>query len=239
LKDRKEMVYGDMMIEVNNIYNMDCLEGLKQMEDCSVDCIIIDPPYNINFKPQRGTFDIIENDNMSWDDFDNFMQPIINECFRVLKDDSFMFVFTGFSSSSSSFYKYTTNSGFKVKAQLVWVKNNFGLGYYFRPQHEDIWACMKGKPSLPKRALSTVLFEKKVNGADLLHSCEKPQELIRKLIKQYCVEGGVVLDCFAGSGSTLLASKQLGRPFIGFEILKDNCVIIEDRLKQKVMEDWF
>lgn len=225
------------MLELNRVYNMDCLEGLKQLDSTSVDCIIIDPPYNINFKPQRGTFDKIENDNMSWADFDSFMQPIINECFRILKGNSFMFVFTGFS-SSSSFYKYVTNSGFNVKAQLVWVKNNFGIGYYFRPQHEDIWACMKGKPPLPKRALSTVLFEKKVNGVDLVHSCEKPQELLRKLIKNYCLDGGIVLDCFAGSGSTLLAAKHLSRQFIGFEILPENCGIIENRLKQAVMEDW-
>lgn len=187
------------------------------MEDNSVDLILTDPPYNINFKPQRGTFDGIENDNKSWEEFNKFMQPIMNECFRVLKNGSVAYFFTGFS-SSSAFYQYAIKAGFNVKCQIVWVKNNFGTGYHFRPQHEDIWCCFKGRPHVPEKAISSVIFEKKVNGVDLLHSCEKPVNLLKILLKQYTKMNSLIFDPFMGVGSTAIAAKETNNNFIGFEI---------------------
>jgi len=58
-----------MKLELNKIYNMDCLEGLKQLEDNSVDCVITDPPYNIDLNPQRKLTKKIINDNFSSEDF--------------------------------------------------------------------------------------------------------------------------------------------------------------------------
>jgi len=172
-----------------NLIQGNCLEVLKELPDKSIDLILTDPPYNIDFKPPRGTHDKILNDNMQWEEFDKFMQPIIQELFRVLKDDSVAFIFTGF---SSAFYKYATQAGFNVKCQIVWVKNNFGIGYHFRPQHEDIWACFKGEPPTLREGISSVQFCDKVNGVDLVHSCEKPIPLLEKLINQY---GGAILWC--------------------------------------------
>jgi len=214
-----------------NLIQGDCLEILKELPDNSVDLILTDPPYNIDFKPQRGTHEKILNDSMEWNDFDKFMQPIMNECFRVLKDNSIAYFFTGFS-SSSAFYKYATQAGFKVKCQIVWVKNNFGIGYYYRPQHEDIWACFKGKPQKPYKAISSVIYEEKVNGVDLVHSCEKPVDLLQKLMNGYVIETGLVLDCFMGSGTTGVASLKLGRRFIGIELDKKYFDIASNRIKE-------
>jgi len=225
-------------LELNKIYCMDCLEGLKLIPDESVDLIVTDPPYNINFKPQRDTFDIIENDNMSWDDFDTFMSPIIKELYRVLKNNSVAYIFTGFSSSSSSFYKYCIEAGFTVKCQIVWVKNNFGIGYHFRPQHEDCWACFKGNPEKPLKAISSVIHEKKINGVKLVHSCQKPVKLLKILIKQYAKKGAIILDPFMGSGSSAVACKELEMYYIGFEISKEFVDISNERLQQENIKQW-
>jgi site-specific DNA-methyltransferase (adenine-specific) len=221
-----------MEIDLNKKLNLiqgDCLEVLKQLPDKSIDLILTDPPYNIDFKPQRGTFGKILNDSMQWDKFEEFMQPIMNELYRVLKDDSIAFFFTGFS-SSSAFYKYAIQAGFTVKHKLIWVKNNFGIGYYVRPQHEEIWFCFKGKPPLPKKAISSVILANKVNGIDLEHSCQKPVPLLEHLLKPFSKEGDLILDPFMGSGTTGEASLKNQRRFIGvelegsyFETIKKNC----------------
>jgi len=217
---------------VNKIVCGDCLELLKEIPDKSIDLVLTDPPYNIGFIPQRGTFDAIKNDNLNWEKFGKFIQPILNNFYRILKDNSVAYIFTGFSSSSSFYYQYLINAGFNVKCQLVWVKNNFGIGYHFRPQHEDIWVCFKGNPPPPKNAISSVIFESKVSSSKQFHSCQKPLSLIRRLIQQYTKEKEIILDSFVGSGSVAVASKQLNRKFIGIEIEEDFCKIAEKRLKE-------
>ena len=64
-----------------------------------------------------------------------------------------------------------------------------------------------------------------------LHPTQKPVALMEYLIKTYTNKGDLVLDCFAGSGTTLLACKQLNRNFIGIEISPEYCTIAEERLK--------
>jgi site-specific DNA-methyltransferase (adenine-specific) len=73
------------MLELNKIYNMDCLEGLKQIDDESIDLIVTDPPYNL----KKG----FENDNLSEDDFINFLTPIFNEMARVIKPKHSIIIF--------------------------------------------------------------------------------------------------------------------------------------------------
>ena len=68
------------------------------------------------------------------------------------------------------------------------------------------------------------------------HITPKPIELIENIIKHSSNEGDVILDCFAGSGTTLVAAKQLGRKFIGIEIDEAYCRIAEERLSQSMLE---
>ena len=72
------------MLEINNIYNIDCLEGLKQIKDKSVDLIFTDPPYNIKYKKE------------DWDyrlDYLDFMKNVFIECERVLKSGGSFYFF--------------------------------------------------------------------------------------------------------------------------------------------------
>ena len=226
--------------ELNKIYCMDCLEGLKKIPDNSVDLVLTDPPYGINFIPQRENSKLrlgsecIENDDKIGKEWVKWFMPICKEAFRILKDKGVTYFFSGFN-PYYYYYYFLMECGFEIKANLIWVKNNFGIGYHFRRQYEQILVGFKGEVETPKKAMSDVIFEKKINGQDLLHSCQKPERLIHKLIKQYSKEDELVIDMFMGSGTTAVACKQLNRKFIGFEINPEYVKIANKRLSQEVL----
>ena len=105
----------------------DCLVYLKKMPSESVDLVLTDPPYNINFSSPRKTHDSIKNDDMSWGDFEKFIMPIFKEIYRVLKHDRVAFVFTGTFEPFSKFLEYSKKAGFIVKNGLVLRENSLSL----------------------------------------------------------------------------------------------------------------
>lgn len=126
------------------------------------------------------------------------------------------------------FNKTLTAAGFEIKSMPIWVKNNFGLGYYTRPQYEPMYLCLKGNPKPPKTAISDVIQCAKVK--DLIHSCQKPLPLIEKLIQTFCPVRGTVFDGFMGSGTTAVAAIHTVRNFIGFEIDKPTYETAQKRI---------
>ena len=214
------------------------------MPDKSVDLVLTDPPYGINFIPQRINSkkrlgkNPIANDEIQGEQWKEWFLPICKECFRFLKNDGVAFFFSGFN-PYYYYYYCMMESGFEIKANIIWVKNNFGMGYHFRRQYEQILVGFKGNVPVPKKAMSDVIFEKKINGIVLLHSCQKPEKLIRILLNQYSNENDVVFDPFMGSGTTAVACKQLNRNFIGFEISQEYVDIANKRLAQENLKGWF
>lgn len=200
------------------IYNMDCLEGLKKLQSNSVDCIITDPPYNINLKPQRGLTDSIENDAFSKDiEFIAWFVPILKELNRVLKDDAFIIMFCGW--STIPLFRQMLDSYWNLKSMPIWVKNNIGIGYYTRPQYEPCLFYMKGNPEPLNKPVSDVWKFNKV--LKPTHSCEKPLKLMYFIVKAFSKEEEVILDPFTGLGAVGVACKQLNRKFVGFELCKE------------------
>ncbi len=179
----------------------DCLEKVKEIPDKSIDLVWTDPPYGKSF--------LIDEEWAKW------FQPVCNDIFRVLKDNSAAYFFIGF---NPRYYSAAIKSGFTVKANLIWVKSNFGLGFHFKKQYGQILLCFKGAPLKPDVEINEVICEKKVGRGAMRHNCQKPVNLIKKLIPQYSKEGDTVLDPFMGSGPTGMACKELNRNFIGIEI---------------------
>jgi site-specific DNA-methyltransferase (adenine-specific) len=234
------MTYKNIKEFENKVICNDCLEIMKTIPDKSVDLILTDPPYGINFIPQRENSrkrlgeTPIENDEIQGKEWIKWFMPISKECFRVLKDGGVAYFFSGF--NPYYYYCCLLECGFEIKANIIWVKNNFGLGYHFRRQYEQILVGFKGKVSIPEKAMSDVIFEKKINGIALLHSCQKPENLIKILLKQYTKEGDIVMDCFAGSGTTGVACKQINRKYILIEKEQKYIDIINKRLSQNVLD---
>ena len=214
---------------------MDCLEGLKQIPDNTVDFILTDPPYNINLVPQRGRTNKIENDNLKDIEFIAWLAPIIKQLDRILKTDSFIITFCGW--PTIPLFRQVLDNYWNLKSMPVWIKNNFGIGYYTRPQYEPCMLYFKGVPTILKNPISDVWkFDKLLMPR---HSCEKPIKLMRFIINNFSEEGDIIIDPFVGVGSSMLASKQLNRKFIGFELNKEYCDIANMRLQQKNIRNWF
>jgi len=214
-------------VKLNKIYNMDCLEGLKRLEDESVDLIVTDPPYNINLKPPRKLTKSIINDNLKTHQFSKFLNSIFKELYRCLKNDVFLLSFVGWSTIPE--FRKVLDKYFELKSMPIWVKNNFGIGHYTRPQYEPLLLYFKGNPNPLKKPISDVWFFDKV--LKPIHSCQKPEKLIEFIINNFSKRRNLILDPFMGSGTTAVACLKTQRNFIGFEISKEYCDIAEARLK--------
>jgi site-specific DNA-methyltransferase (adenine-specific) len=195
---------------------------MKQLPDGCVDAVITDPPYGIDLVPQRGITDAIVGDSDA--EAAKLYSHSARETARILAQNSVAMYFASWKNCHWS--KSLLAQYLNVKSCIIWIKNRFGIGYYTRPQHEFIWYCWKGTPDKPEIAPSDV-WEFDAEFAPV-HSCQKPELLMEELVS---FSGGeTVVDPFAGSGTTLVAAKKLGRHFLGFEISPEYCEIARDRL---------
>ena len=174
---------------MSQTYQMDAVEWLKSLDDSSIDLFITDPPY------------------------ESFEELFI-EIFRVLKKGSHFYLFCD---QETMFIAkpIAEKVGFKFWKPIVWDKCAIGMGYHYRARCEFILFFEKGKRKLNDLSVPDVLEYKRVWRG---YPTEKPVELIEVLIKQSSSEKDVVVDSFFGSGSTLVAAKNLSREFLGCDI---------------------
>ncbi len=117
---------------------------------------------------------------------------------------------------------------------LVWTKNYHSKERFVRYTHESAYLLAKGNPPKPRIALSDVL-DWRYTG-DTLHPTQKPVMAILPLILAYSKVGDIVLDPFAGSGTTAVAAQELGRCYIGIEIESQYAAIAQKRLARERRE---
>lgn len=185
------------------------------MQSESIDAIITDPPYGIDYQSHMRTERMakIKNDKA----------PFIwwlYDAFRVLKNGGGLICFTRWD-VQQTFADAMTIAGFSVKSEVVWYKMSHGAGdckAQFAPTHENILWATKGKYAFPGHRPQDVFARKKVSSNKLVHPNEKPEELLEDIILAVTKPGDLVLDPFAGSGPTLLAAEKTGRQYIGVEI---------------------
>jgi len=227
------------MLELNKIYNIDCLDGFKQLDDESIDLICTDPPYQITSRGGSGnmggywTSDIAKSgkifDNNSID-----IKDYAKELYRVLKDKSILYIMTN-NVNLIEMLNELTKVGFHFVKSLIWEKNNKICGRYYMGCYEYILLFRKGGdrpiniPSTPD-ILNIPIIKMKDSDGSNIHDTEKPVDLMKVLISNSSNEGDLILEPFAGSGSTLIAAKELNRNFIGFEIDPKYAKITENRL---------
>ncbi len=231
------MVTGGAYI-ANGLYNADCITAMRTMPNECVDMVLTDPPYNINFVPQRtAERGAILNDNLSAADFEKLLDDYFAECYRLLKPDTFAISFMSWA-TIPAFEKAIRAAGFQIKSMPIWVKNNFGIGYYTRPQYEPMYLAIKGNPPPPDTAISDVLNYPRV--VKQVHTCEKPMPLLQRLIGTFSHEGDVIFDGFAGGGgTTAIAARKLRRKYICFELDKNYFDIATSRIENEFAQASF
>lgn len=209
------------------LYHADCLEVLPELRAETFDLVLTDPPYLVSYRGRWGSeWGTIEGDsNQAW------VVPAYREMSRVLKPDSLCISFYGWP-SADVFLDAWYLSGFRAVSVLVLIKGNWGLGYFTRAQHEQAYVLAKGQPPRPESAISDVLVCDNV--APHLHPNQKPLGALSRLVSTFAPEGAVILDPFCGSGTTLVAARNLGINAVGIEIDERYCELAAMRLSQQV-----
>ncbi len=210
-------------LKTNNLYNMDCLEGLRKMPDNSVDLILSDPPYALDNSDGIGTGVAKDYKYLKEIDYmcNGFDLRILDECMRVLRGNAFFFC----SKDQIPMYiKYFAGTDMNIQV-LTWSKTDappLCCGKYLSDTEYIIYAYRAD--SADKYPLITDHFiTKKLRGNrndPLYHPCKKPTEILSTLIQSASKEGDVVLDMFAGSASTMISCIETGRRYIGFELME-------------------
>lgn len=214
------------------LYHGDCLSVLNAFPKESVDLIVTDPPYGVSYKTKhrkdkthKFNFPIKNDDSV---EVAVKAIPLFAEC---LKSDRAIYVFSSW--KTQEYFKAALNKYLKLKNIIVWVKNNWtagdllaGYGY----QYEVILYANKGRAPLKGKRYSDVWHCKRVSGKLQKHQNQKPIELIERMLESHSEEGDIVLDAFAGSGSTLVACERLGRRWIGIELEEEYCETIKERI---------
>ena len=212
------------MIEIKNV---DCLEGIKELADGSVDVVITDPPYSTPVITSFGRKKFKNLADLSVQEF--YFKAIKKELERVLKPDGRVFFFCDdkfYPILYSVFYEWL-NLGL-----IVWDKGKIGMGRPIRKQHELIFYANQGSAEFQKFGeithIPSVLKVK--HDTNKIHGAQKPVELIEHLINGFSKEGDLIIDLFGGSGSTGKACQNLNRNFVGFELNKEIANASSERL---------
>jgi len=220
------------------IYHGDCVEIMRSMKGVELDAVITDPPYcsggsleaQKNTKGQGLRTQTMNEDDFEWFSADNMttgglvwlIRSVLVESRRLLKANRSAFVFSDWR-MIPFMAPALESSGLRYRNMIVWDKGSAGLGMGFKPAHEIILEYTNGATEYAAKTGQNVIRSKRVHTSERDHNCQKPVEVIAKILEVATVEGGTILDPFMGSGTMLLAAKQAGRKAIGIELNERYC----------------
>ena len=235
-------------IELNKIYNIDCLNGMSFLSANKIDLIITDPPFAIDFKATKANYNrtasrVIKGYNeINPEDYYDFTCNWMEEAYRILKESGSMFVFSGWN-NLKDILMALDEVGFKTVNHIIW-KYQFGVvtkRKFVTSHYHCLYVCKNEKK---RKFFPFSRFKKQARTKDgrSLHYRDKedvweikreywtgdektptklPAELIKKIIQYASKKNDIILDPFLGSGQVAVLSKTLGRRYVGFEIVKN------------------
>jgi len=248
-------------LQFNKIYNMDCVKGMKLVPDNTIDLVITDPPFAIEFKAKRSNYHrtqsrVLEGYNeIPKEKYYAFTVKWMKECFRILKESGSMYVFSGWN-NLKDILNAIDNVGFVVVNHIIW-KYQFGVvteRKYVTSHYHCLYVCKNdekrkffpytrfGKDERTSEGRS-LHYEDKEDvwyikreywTGDQKTPTKLPAELIKKILAYSSEKGDIVLDPFLGSGQVAFVSKLLGRQYVGFEIVKEYYEFARNRLQRDV-----
>lgn len=199
----------------------------KLMAGSSADMIFTDPPYGMSYDGGRSkkNFGMIKNDDAQGGALVDLVRDAIATAKANSKDGASAYVCFPWR-TYSEFEAALVSCGLEVNCCIVWDKKSVGLGHQdYRPQHEFIFYS-KGGQFYGDRSQSDVWYMSRGNTGAYVHPTQKPVELIEKAISNSSKGGDVVIDCFGGSGSTLIACEKTGRHARLMELDPKYCDVI-------------
>jgi len=230
--------------ETTILYNGDVLEVLNNMR-IAPSAIITDPPFSSGSRTDAGkamrggmrrgsrwSDEWFSHDNMATHGFMFLMRLVCSALHRASAHPASCSMFIDWR-MYPNLYGALESAGWVAKNMVVWDKKHFGMGTNFRNQHELLIYAEKGQVNFLRHDIANVLSCSKPSSE--WHPTEKPVELLSTIISCVTSQGDTVLDPFAGSGSTLVAAKQMGRKSVGIEIDEQHCQNAVKRLSQEVL----
>ena len=247
----------------NKILNSDCLKELKKIPDKSFNLVFADPPYNMQIgkKLTRPDSSKVNGVNDKWDQFNNFKhyddfsKSWLVECKRILKDNGSIWVIGSYHNIFRLGY-HLQNLGFWLLNDVIWRKNNpmpNFRGTRFTNAHETlIWASKskKSKYTFNYQSIKCLNDDLQMrsdwtlpicNGKERLkkngrkiHSTQKPEALLHRIILATTNKGDAIFDPFLGTGTTAVVSKKLGRNYFGVEKNKKYFIAAKERIKKTI-----
>lgn len=248
-------------LKYNEIYNIDCVNGMKSIGDGLIDLIITDPPFAIDFKAKRSNYNrtssrVLEGYNeISQENYYQFTYNWINEAFRILKESGSMYLFSGWNNLKDVLV-VLDEIGFITVNHIIW-KYQFGVvtkRRFVNSHYHCLYVCKNDKERkfFPYSRFSKEARDEKGRS---LHYGDKedvwyikreywtgdqktptklPSEIIEKILCYSTEESDIVLDPFLGSGQVAVVSKMQNRKYIGFEIIKEYYEFAKERLERNV-----
>lgn len=246
---------------VNSIFNEDCIVGMKKIPNATVDLVITDPPFAIEFGAKRSNYNRTESsvlggyNEIPREEYSVFTKQWMKETFRALKDSGSMYVFSGWNNLKDILIALD-EIGFTTINHIIW-KYQFGVvtkRKFVTSHYHCLYVCKNEKK---RRFFPFSRFSQSERGEEnnSLHYQDKedvwvinreywngdqktptklPAEIIKKILLYSSEEKDSILDPFLGSGQVAVVSKMLGRKYIGFEIVKEYFDFCKQRLDQDV-----
>jgi site-specific DNA-methyltransferase (adenine-specific) len=249
-------------MKFNQIYNEDCITGMKKLPDNCIDLCVTSPPYNVGIEYDT------HNDNMEWDAYYSWCREWLTEIYRVLKPDG-RFCLNHYLSLGQSGNRHspgmdlnyicTHDLGFKHHAVALWIDATL-TKYTAWGSWKDPRECYTNSPYEIILMLYKDHWRKDVKGVsdisgkEFMQACSGswklqpemngltkanfPVSLPMRCIKLLSYKGDIILDPFSGSGTTAYAAKVTGRQYIGFELSENYWKIGNRRLEQNGLDSW-
>jgi site-specific DNA-methyltransferase (adenine-specific) len=209
----------------------------RLVEGLQVDCIITDPPYGVNYHSRgrkKNQWGDIRNDALSLNEMEAFLTKAFANAAKVCRPGTTAYICHGISAAGIriAFEKAFLSAGFHLSSTIIWVKQSASMGWGdYRERYEPIlygWIG-EGHRRITDRTQTTVWNIDRE--ADYRHPTQKPVALISRALRNSTIRGEVVLDPFVGSGTSIIASEQLGRRCMAMEIDPRYCDVAVKRWK--------
>lgn len=233
------------MIEIDKIYNMDCLEGMKSIPDDTIDLVVTSPPYNFggfNRNGRKITY-ASYSDDLEDSEYKEWIKQVMSECARVLKKGGVMYW-----NHKGRFVNHVYKHCFwvidvcpiQLSQHIIWnypsSPDVAKVKWY--PRHEEIFMFTKGEANYFNEDAAKIGDVWQISHVDPSndHPAPFPVSLAERCIFGSCPKSGVVLDPFMGSGTTAVAAVRQKKHFIGFELNKEYCVKATKRVESEMKQ---
>lgn len=208
----------------NKLINGDSIIEMEKLQDSSIDLVITDPPYGIDYSSNYSKYDdyvtkhTIANDS-ELDETIDLLDKALEVLYKKTKENAHVYIFTSWKVYPE--FKEVVSKYFDVKNMIVWNKGNASMGDLegsWGNQHELVIFATKGRRKLNTRKFD-IINVNRVPTTKAIHPTQKPEEVIKVMLEASAHSKDTVIDPFMGSGSTIKAVKEYGNlNYIGIEL---------------------